>query len=134
VDEIGLTCGEGLAAQSALPAKLAQLVAATADVLGQHMTALDLNDEGGRQEYAAYLRLTEDHREAAARLHAVGERMDSCRDLPMAKHDEAVMTASQTVEVFARFVSLEEELLELLQERTRQDRTMLEEMLAAHSP
>jgi hypothetical protein len=133
VVEMALTCGEGLAARSVLPAKLAELLAATATVLEQHMTALDTEDEGGRQEYAAYLRLTEDHREAAARLHAIGERMASYRDLPVAKHDEAAMTSPQTAETFARFVSVEEELLELLQERSRQNRKMLDQMLSRDS-
>jgi hypothetical protein len=133
VVEKALTCGEGLAARSALPAKLAQLLAATADVLEQHMTVLDTEDEGGRQEYAAYLRLTEDHREAAAQLHAIGERMASYRDLPVAKHDEAAMSSPQTAETFARLVSVEEEIFEQLQERSRQNRLMLDQMVRTGS-
>jgi hypothetical protein len=123
--EIEPTCGQGLAEQSALPARLGEVIAAMADVLELHMTTLDLEDEGGQQEYAAYLKLTEAHRETAARLRASGEQMEGYRDLPMAKHDQDVMRSAPLAEAFARFVRVEQELLELLQQRVEQDRAML---------
>ena len=129
--EIELTCGEGLAAQSVLPAKVGELIAAMADVLELHATALDLEDENARREYDAYRQLTETHREAAIRLRAAAEQMESSRGLAAAAHDAEVMRSSEVAAVFERFVGVEEELLDLLRERVRGDRTMLTEMRGA---
>jgi hypothetical protein len=44
------TCGQGLAANATLPAKLGELMASVARVLETHTKALDLNDEAAGQE------------------------------------------------------------------------------------
>ena len=43
------TCGEGLAANAVLPAKLAELMAAQAEVLKRHTRALDLTDAAAQK-------------------------------------------------------------------------------------
>jgi hypothetical protein len=122
------TCGQGLAANSALPAKLGELTAAVAEVLETHMKALDLEDDNARQEHAAYLKLAEEHRQSAAQLLATSEEMAGYRDLPVARHDPNVMRSPQVADTFERFVKVEQELLALLEERIGQDRAMLSEM------
>jgi hypothetical protein len=122
------TCGQGLAAHSALPAKLGELTAAVAEVLDTHTKALDLDDENARQEHAAYLKLAEEHRQTAAQLLATGEEMAGYRDLPVARHDPTVMTSPDVADTFERLVRVEQELLALLQGRVEQDRAMLREM------
>ena len=128
VAEIEQACGEGLAEQSALPAMLGELMAATADVLEFHLTALSAGEEDGRPERDAYVNLAKAHRDAAARLRAVGEEMAGYRDLPKAKHDPAVLSSPQAAGTFERFVQVEQQLLELLGERVERDRAMLAEM------
>ncbi len=122
------TCGQGLAAHSALPAKLGELTAAVAEVLEIHTTALDLEDENARRERDAYLKLVAEHRQTAAELRAIGEEMAGYRDLPMARHDASVMASPVVADAFEKLVAVEEELLALLRERLEQDREMLAEM------
>jgi hypothetical protein len=47
------TCGHGLAGNAVLPAKLAELMAAQADVLERHTLALDPSDLHARRELEA---------------------------------------------------------------------------------
>jgi hypothetical protein len=119
------TCGQGLAENAALPAKLGELTASVADILEAHMPALDLTDERSTREHEVYRLLAEDLRRASRQLEAIGKQMAGYRDLPMGRHDDKAMAASAVVESFQRFVELERELLVLLQRRVQQDRQML---------
>jgi len=123
-----MTCGQGLAANAALPAKLGDLTAAMADVLELHTTALDLDDENARLEHAAYLDLTEQHRQAAEALRAISDQMAGYRDLPMASHDLTVLSSAELAGAFEHFVTVEQELLAMLEERIGEDRAMLGQM------
>jgi hypothetical protein len=122
------TCGRGLAENSALPAQLAEVTEAMADNLMAHMQALELDDEPARQEHAVYLRLTEEQRQAAARLRAVAGEMAAARDLPMGRHDTQTMTSPEVAEAFQRFVKAKQELLALLQRMAEQDQRLLAQM------
>jgi uncharacterized protein YifE (UPF0438 family) len=128
------TCGTGLAANSGLPAKLGDLTAAVAQVLEVHMKALDLGDANARTEHEAYVRLAREHRTVATQLQALSTEMAGYRNLPMGKHDFRAMAGPEPMEAFDRFVRVEEQLLELLQNRLKQDRAMLVEMGHAHRP
>ena len=110
------TCGRGLAANAVLPAKLAELMAARADVLERHMKALDPSEPNGRTEAAAYTTLARAHRDVAGQLDSLAREMAGCRDLPMARHDQAVMMdPNGQMEAFRRFVAIERELVGLLE-------------------
>jgi hypothetical protein len=110
------TCGEGLAANAVLPAKLAELMAARAEVLKRHTRALDLTEAAGQKELHAYTRLERAHRDVASELADLAEEMASYRNLPMGRHDMTVMTDPKgQMEAFRRFVAVEQELLALLQ-------------------
>jgi hypothetical protein len=122
------TCGKGLAANAWLPAKLGELSSAMAGMLEIHTTALDLTDENSEREREAYLSLVGKYREVGAQLHALAEEMAGYRDLPMGRHDMAVMTDPQMAETFAQVVSAKEELLTGLQQRIDGERQMLAEM------
>lgn len=87
------SCGEGLAAHSALPAKLADLTAAVADILDAHTAALDLDDENAKRELDAYLKLVAEQRRTAADLRSTAAQMSGYRDLPKGRHDPRVMSA-----------------------------------------
>ena len=118
------TCGQGLATNAALPAKLGDTAAALADLLETHTTALELDDENAVRERDAYLPLVDRLRRAAAELAATAADMTGHRDLPMARHDVAVLQSAQAA-VFERFVAVERELLALVEERLERDRAML---------
>jgi hypothetical protein len=122
------TCGQGLAEHSSLPAKLGELTAAVAENLELHMKALDLNDENAKREHDAYQKLVLEHRQTASELHATAEEMVGYRDLPMGRHDGMAMSDPLLLRAFERFVSLEQELLWLLQERIARDQKMLIEV------
>jgi hypothetical protein len=122
------TCGQGLAARSALQAKLGELAASLADNLEVHTTTLDLSDENARTELAVYQGLVQAHRAIAAQLKTVGEEMAGYRDLPMGKHELEAMSSTGVVTAFERYVRVEEELLAFLRERVEEDRTILAEM------
>jgi hypothetical protein len=125
------TCGHGLAEQSRLPAKLAELTASLAENLEIHLNALDLTDENSRAEHEAWRSLANQHRQIAAQLHAVGEEMAGHRDLPMGRHDETAMSSPEIVEAFERFVEDERELLTLLGRKVDEDEALLAEMRGA---
>ena len=122
------TCGKGLAENSALPAKLAELVESVSEVLEVHMEALDLSDAKSREERDAYLGLVADHRKIASELQATARRMAGYRDLPMGRHDPGAMAAPKPAEAFESFVEIEEELVTLLRRRLESDRAMLRQM------
>jgi hypothetical protein len=121
------TCGKGIAAGAALPAKLAELMAARADVLERHTKALDLTDPSSRAELDAYNRLVKAHRDAAGQLGSLAEEMAARRDLPMGRHDAAVMAdPNGQMEAFRRFVTAERELTALLRASLEAEEAMLE--------
>ena len=109
------TCGQGLAAHSALPAKLAELVVSMAENLELHLNALDLTDEDALQEHRVYVKLSEGLRTSAAQLAAIGDEMAGHADLPMGRHDEEAMSTLEVIEAFERFVRVQQELADLLQ-------------------
>jgi hypothetical protein len=123
-----LTCGQGLASRSVLPAKLGELLAALAQILEAHMRALDPADAGARTELDAYAKLVTGHQDIADRVSALARQMAEYRDLPVAAHNEDAMSDGMAHRAFERFVRLEQELTTLLQEQLREDQSMLREM------
>jgi hypothetical protein len=119
------TCGQGIAQNAALPAKLAEVFADVAEVLEIHLTALDPKDKGSLPEFDAYVALATEHRELESRVRALAMQMGSYRDLPMAKHDMTVLTSPDAAKAFERLVTQKEELVELLQGWIGQSRAML---------
>jgi hypothetical protein len=120
------TCGQGLAANAVLPAKLAELLAARAEVLERHTQAVDLSDPNGQEERKAYTALSRAHRASAAELTKLAQQMAGCRDLPMARHDLTVMANPEgQMEAFRRFVAIEREVLALLQARLEEEQKLL---------
>jgi hypothetical protein len=61
------TCGQGLAENSALPARISELLATLAHVLETHRKAHDLEDEDSRHEDEVYRELAEQFRGIARR-------------------------------------------------------------------
>ena len=119
------TCGQGIADNAALPAKLAEVFSAVAENLEIHLTALDPKDKESRPEFDAYIALATAHREIESRLRALALQMEGYRELPMANHDMAVMTAPTTAHAFAHLVAQENALAELLASRAEGFRQML---------
>ena len=119
------TCGKGLAEHSVLPAKLGEWTATMAENLERHTEALDLSDENSRREREAYLDLAKGYRQIATQLQTIARQMAGYRDLPMGRHDPKAMASPKLRDAFEKFVSLEQDLLTLLQKRVEQDRTML---------
>jgi hypothetical protein len=128
------TCGQGLAARSALQAKLGELAASLADNLEVHTRALDPSDQNARGELAVYQGLVQEHRAIAAQLATVSEEMASSRDLPMAEHDLEAMSSTGVVTAFERYTKVEQEVVTLLQEQVEADRAILAEMRTSRPP
>lgn len=126
------TCGKGLAENSTLPAKLAELVAAMVENFEAHMQALDLTDPNSRTEYDAYERLAKEHRQIAVQLRAVADQMAGYRNLPMGRHDEKAMTHPRVRTAFEKLVQHKQELLTLLEQTAERDDKLLE-MMRVHS-
>ena len=122
------TCGKGLAAHSTLPAQLAAVSNAVADVLEHHQAGLVLSDANAQRERDAYRELVDAHRLAAAQLEATAKRMAAYRDLPMGEHDMNALMSPENTGAFARLVASEEALLALLRARVAEHRAMLSEM------
>ena len=120
-----ITCGQGLAHHAVLPAQLADLVDAMAEVLDAHLLALDLRDEDAQREHDVYRELAKEHRAAALELRAIAARMAGSRDLPMGRHDEAALSGPEQADAFATLVSREQDLRALLQQLLEEHRRML---------
>jgi hypothetical protein len=121
------TCGKGLAANAVLPAKLADLLVARAEVLERHMQALDPIDPTARQELEAYANLVGAHRGVASELTGLAQEMAGYRDLAMAPHDLAVMANPDgQMAAFRRLVAVERELLALLEANLEHEETLLQ--------
>jgi hypothetical protein len=125
------TCGKGMAANAELPKRLGDLVGALAEVLEIHMQALDLADENSVKENEEYRDIAKQFRTTSAQLHAAAAQMTAMRDLPMGKHDVKAMSGPKPLEAFDHFVSQEQELVTMLQQRLLQDREMLGQMSGA---
>jgi hypothetical protein len=125
------TCGQGLAANATLPAKLGELIASVACVLEAHTKALDLEDDNAKEEYDAYIKLVEQHGRIAAELQALSEQMASYRDLPMGRHDLEALSTPEAADVFEQLVNVEQELRSLLDEGLEQHRPLLGELRRA---
>ena len=119
------TCGKGLAAHASFPSKLAEVLGALADNLALHQRTLDRSDAAARAEHDVYVDLERQYREVVTRLTAIADHMDAARNLPMGKHDPDRLADPALFDVFARFVTLEAELLELLEHDLERDRVML---------
>ena len=118
-----MTCGKGLAANSALPAKLAELLGAQADVLERHMRAIDRADPNAAAEIEAYTQLASGYRSVSGELARLSQQMAGYRDLAMPRHDPSAFTVpGGQMEAFRRFVALEQELLSLLKQKLETDR------------
>lgn len=122
------TCGKGLAEHAAVPAKIAELIAALADNLALHQNTLDVSDENARKEHEAYVILTNEYRNIASQLHATASRVAGYRDLPMGRHDEQAMSDPKLVDAFVKFVNIEHELFALLQTAARRDQKMVDDV------
>jgi hypothetical protein len=98
------SCGKGLAAGGEVPAALAQLIIAMADVLEEHTRALDpVDDIRARRELQAYRAIIVEQRRAASQLDATAALMRSHRDLAPAPHDQEVMRSEAAAKAFQRY-------------------------------
>jgi hypothetical protein len=94
------TCGQGLASRSTLPGKLAELLASQARIFEAHMRALDPAEPDAKNELDAYATLATAHRDVADRLSGISNQMADYRTLPMAAHDESMMSDALALKVF----------------------------------
>ena len=127
------TCGKGLAENSALPAKLGELISAMAGNLDAHRRALDLEDQNSRAEDDAYEKLLKELRQIAAQLSVMANEMAGYRDLQMGRHDQQAMTHPRVREAFEQFIQHKRELLELLKQTEARDNQLLE-IMRVHIP
>ena len=122
------TCGKGLAENATLPWKLGELAGAMGAVLEAHIPSLDLTDENSRKEHDVYQRLAGEFRQAAAQMEAIARQMSASRDLPMGRHDVAVLGSEAFHHTFELFVQSEQDMLTMLERKLEQDRQMLATM------
>ena len=125
------TCGQGLAASSALPARLADVTAAMAAVLTNHMGALDRADPTNQAELDAYRRLSDGYGRITADLRGAADLMAGSPELPMGRHDRAAMADDRAYAAFAELVRSKVDLERLLRDSVEGDREMLAQMRAA---
>jgi hypothetical protein len=108
------TCGKGLAANAEVPAGLAELLVAMADVLEVHTRALDPADERAFREVQASRAVIVEQRKAASQLDAVAGLMRSERELPMAPHDPEAMRSPAAAQALDRYRAAAAELQRVL--------------------
>lgn len=104
------TCGQGLAAHSDCVECLAEVALGIADVLDHHQRALDLTDEAACAEHHTYVTLALELRAVAVQIAQSARRMAAARDLPMGRHDVAVMGGVDARAALSRLVHAERAL------------------------
>jgi hypothetical protein len=117
-----------MAANADLPRRLGDLASALAEVVEIHMQALDLTDPNSAKENEEYREVAKHLRTTTAQLHAAASQMTAMRGLPMGRHDFKAMSGPKPREAFEHFVSVEQELVTMLQQRVASDREMLVQM------
>jgi uncharacterized protein YndB with AHSA1/START domain len=122
------TCGNGLAENSALPARFSELILAMAENLELHTKTLDLSDYNARLENEAYKKLVKTQRDIAERLMTLAGEMYSYYDLPIAKHDEKKLSDPKLAEAFKNFALLEREVISMLNKRIKKEEKILAEI------
>jgi hypothetical protein len=130
-DEQPATCGEGLAANAVVPDRLRAFIGAMAELLQNHMRALDRGDSNARLELHAYEDLVGQQCAIASSLSALADAMRGYRDLPAAPHDKRLLADQKSIEVFAAFIQAEEELIGQLQRGLASHHAMLSAMAAS---
>lgn len=125
------TCGQGLAAHSAVPEKMSAFLEALVDNLEAHVPTIDTRDPEGRKEEEAYEHLVSEYAAIAARLASTAEQMRGYRHLPAARHHPAALAEPKLLDIFERFVVVEGELAQLLRESAEHDRRFLQEARSA---
>jgi uncharacterized protein YndB with AHSA1/START domain len=123
--EAPATCGAGLAQGAVLPAKLAKVFAAQAEMLERHRATLVANDPGAPAEDEAYRILAADYRGLAQQAEGVAARMASYRDLPLAAHDHDAFGPQQ--QAFEALAQAESDLLATLRLAVEEHQQMLAE-------
>jgi hypothetical protein len=121
------TCGKGLAAHAPLPLAIGDMLAALATMLDAHTRVLDLTDEHGRTEYAAYASLVAQQRMIARALRSMSKEMSGYQDMPMARHDMGILESEEFGETFKALVHAEKALLRVLTETVDEHEQMLGE-------
>lgn len=121
-----LTCGKGIASNAELPEQLANLIAAIADVLEHHMTALPVSDESARAEIEGYAAVVARARDAESALHAMAREMRAKRDLPAAPHDMSVLMSPAAQDLFVSLSEKERTLSGLLERRLREHAQLID--------
>ena len=119
------TCGQGLAMHSALPERIAELIASLAETLEAHVPSIDGSDDAGRQEALAYTSLAKQYREIAYQLARAATEMRGYVDLPMANHHDDVLLRAETFQPFRNYVDVERALLELLRQELERDEQLV---------
>jgi hypothetical protein len=119
------TCGRGLAHHSAVPAKMADYLAALTRTLRTHLRTIDRSTAPGQDEWDAYRKLADAYADLADGLGTAAARMRGYRDLPAAPHYEKELADPVLTEAFATFVKIETELAALLRASAEQDQEML---------
>lgn len=122
------TCGQGLAGNAALPARMAEVTGLLADILELHLPSLDLTDPVSQREHEVYQELLRGYRESAARMAETARSMAGYRDLPMGRHDPAAAASPSMVDTFEKFIQSKRDLLALLQAAVADDTEMLTQM------
>jgi hypothetical protein len=124
------TCGQGLAHNADVPARLAATAAELARNLELHVGALG-HDDAAAQERAVYERVARRLRSAAADLRAAADEMAAARDLPMGAHDLRVLISADGLDAFEHYVAAGDDLRTLLEARREDDAQMLAAIRAA---
>jgi hypothetical protein len=122
------TCGQGLAYNAPLPAKMAEVTGLLADILELHLPSLDLTDPLSQREFEVYQELLSWYREISGRMRETARHMADQQDLPMGRHDLQAAASPQMAQTFATFVQRKRELLALLQQAEADDAHILAAM------
>lgn len=122
------TCGKGIAARSPLPARMADVANAMAEIFAFHQKSLPLNDDAAAAELRTYARIEEQLRSIAAFLQSLAQTMADAYAMPMAPHDFSVLATAENAGTFGRFIASEQQLFEYLREAVEKDRAMLAQM------
>ncbi len=108
-----MTCGQMMAAESAMPAKMNELMTAIADGMEMHAKWSGTANKVAKGEHDAMMKIAKDHRQMGAMMKSTSEEMMKQKNLASAPHDMKAMDPKMG-ETMTKQVTLEREMATMM--------------------
>jgi len=126
---VDMNCSRTLEKRSAIPAKIDQLFAATADDLDAHAQWIGQKDKTAKSEYEALSKVAHEHRESTEMMSKLSDTMTkTARTFGASPHDINSPLMAKALDADARYARTERELAQLLLQDAEETEQRIQKM------